>query len=123
MAAGQVDAVIVGADRIAANGDVANKIGTYSLAVLAARARRALLRRRPASTVDLAIAGGDGHPHRGARRGRGHAARRAATGAPDGHGRRQPGLRRDAGRANVTAIVTERGVHRAPFSESLAVPA
>ena len=46
MASGDVDLVIVGADRIAANGDVANKIGTYTLAVLAAAPRHPVLRRR-----------------------------------------------------------------------------
>jgi methylthioribose-1-phosphate isomerase len=58
MAGGQVDAVVVGADRIAANGDTANKVGTYPLAVLADRHRLPLLVVAPTSTVDLAAPDG-----------------------------------------------------------------
>ena len=58
MGAGMVDAVIVGADRIAANGDVANKIGTYSLAVLARHHRLPFYVAAPWSTVDLATRSG-----------------------------------------------------------------
>ena len=54
MARGEVDAVVTGADRIAANGDTANKIGTYSLAVLAAHHGIPLYVVAPTSTVDLA---------------------------------------------------------------------
>jgi methylthioribose-1-phosphate isomerase len=59
MAAGRVDLVIVGADRIAANGDVANKIGTYGLAVLAHHHRIPFVVAAPSSTVDLATPRGD----------------------------------------------------------------
>ncbi len=59
MLAGKVDAVIVGADRIAANGDVANKIGTYGLAVLAKEHGIPFYVAAPTSTVDLTLAGGD----------------------------------------------------------------
>jgi methylthioribose-1-phosphate isomerase len=59
MKAGEVDAVIVGADRIAANGDVANKIGTYGLAVLAHEHDIPFYVAAPTSTVDLTIASGD----------------------------------------------------------------
>ncbi len=62
MHAGQVDAVIVGADRIAANGDTANKIGTYSLAVLAKYHRVPFYVAAPSSTFDLNIASGDQIP-------------------------------------------------------------
>ena len=55
---GQVDAVVVGADRIAANGDVANKIGTYSLALAARQARIPFLVAVPESTIDLATPDG-----------------------------------------------------------------
>ena len=91
MAKGEVDAVIVGADRIAANGDAANKIGTYGVAVLARHhgiplRGRAHLHHRPRNRGRL------GHPHRRARCLRGPARR--------DRGRRgvEPGLRRDAGR-------------------------
>ena len=89
MARGEVDAVVTGADRIAANGDTANKIGTYSLAVLAAHHGIPLYVVAPTSTVDLATPTGAEIPieERAGRRGDG-ALRRA-----------QPRLRRHAGRA------------------------
>jgi methylthioribose-1-phosphate isomerase len=62
MARGDVDLVMVGADRIAANGDTANKIGTYSLATLAHAHRLLFYVVAPCSTVDLATASGDGIP-------------------------------------------------------------
>ena len=62
MARGEVDCVIVGADRIVANGDVANKIGTYSLAVLAHAHRIPFYVAAPSSTVDLSIPDGSGIP-------------------------------------------------------------
>ena len=62
MAAGRVDLVIVGADRIAANGDTANKIGTYSLAVLAARHGIPFYVAAPSSTLDLSLPHGRGIP-------------------------------------------------------------
>ena len=66
MKKGMVQAVIVGADRIAANGDTANKIGTYSLAVLAKLSRHPLLRRRPPLHHRRADRRRRRHPHRGA---------------------------------------------------------
>jgi methylthioribose-1-phosphate isomerase len=62
MQRGKIDLVIVGADRIAANGDVANKIGTYTLAVLADRHRLPFYVAAPLSTIDTATAGGDAIP-------------------------------------------------------------
>ena len=62
MAAGEVDCVVTGADRIAANGDTANKIGTYSLAVAAAHHGIPLYVVAPSSTIDLATADGAGIP-------------------------------------------------------------
>jgi methylthioribose-1-phosphate isomerase len=62
MQRGRVDVVIVGADRIAANGDTANKIGTYTVAVLAERHRIPFYVAAPLSTIDLAIADGSGIP-------------------------------------------------------------
>ena len=88
MAAGEVDAVFTGADRIAANGDTANKIGTYGLAVLARHHGVPFYVVAPSSTVDLATATRRGDPDRGARPGRGDGPLRRA----------QPGVRRHAGR-------------------------
>lgn len=62
MAAGLVDAVVVGADRITANGDVANKIGTYGVAVLAARHGIPFYVAAPSSTIDLSLESGDQIP-------------------------------------------------------------
>ena len=94
MARGLVDRVVVGADRIAANGDVANKVGTYSLAVLAAHHEHPVStwpRRCPRST----------RPPPRARRSRSRSATRRRFWArrPGGVRRAQPGLRRDPGRA------------------------
>jgi methylthioribose-1-phosphate isomerase len=108
MARGEVDVIITGADRIAANGDTANKIGTYTLAVLAAHHGIPLLVVAPSSTVDLATPSGEGIPIE-ERAGDEVTARFAA---------RNPAF--DVTPAElVTAIVTERGVHRAPYVESL----
>ena len=62
MQRGRVQAVVVGADRIAANGDVANKIGTYSVAVLAKESRIPFYVAAPTSTVDLGLASGEQIP-------------------------------------------------------------
>jgi methylthioribose-1-phosphate isomerase len=109
MARGEVDAVLTGADRIAANGDTANKIGTYALAVLAARHGIPLYVVAPSSTVDLGTPTGAGIPIE-ERDGDEVTARFAA---------RNPAF--DVTPAElITAIVTEHGVHRGPYSESLA---
>ena len=86
MREGRVQAVVVGADRIAANGDTANKIGTYGVAVLAAAHDIPFYVAAPTSTFDLSIASGDANPDRTARPARNHArlrpadrARRAST--------------------------------------------
>jgi methylthioribose-1-phosphate isomerase len=118
MRLGQVDLVVVGADRIAANGDVANKIGTYSVAVLAKEHGIPFYVAAPLSTIDLNTADGSLIPieertdrevtHVGATR---------VT--PDGAHIRNPAF--DVTPAKyVTAIITERGIARAPFAESLA---
>ena len=67
MARGEVDCVVTGADRIAANGDAANKIGTYSLAVLARHHDLPLYVVAPSTTLDLGTPDGRGDPDRGAR--------------------------------------------------------
>jgi methylthioribose-1-phosphate isomerase len=109
MARGEVDAVLTGADRIAANGDTANKIGTYSLAVLAAHHRIPLYVVAPSTTVDLATPSGAEIPIE-ERPGAEVTARFPA---------RNPAF--DVTPAElVAAIVTEHGVHRAPYSQSLA---
>ncbi len=109
MARGEVDAVLTGADRIAANGDTANKIGTYSLAVLAMHHGIPLYVVAPSSTVDLSTATGAEIPIE-ERSGEEVTARFAA---------RNPAF--DVTPAElVAAIVTEHGVHRAPYSQSLA---
>ena len=96
MSRGEVDGVVVGADRIAANGDTANKIGTYTVSVLANEHGMPFYVAAPLSTVDLSGRGRRRHPHRGARRGRGHLVPRRARGARR-RPRSTPRLRRHAG--------------------------
>jgi methylthioribose-1-phosphate isomerase len=109
MAAGEVDCVITGADRIAANGDTANKIGTYSLAVLAHHHEIPLYIVAPSSTVDLATPDGASIPIE--ERDPAEVTARFAA--------RNPAF--DVTPASlISAIVTEHGVHRAPYAESLA---
>ena len=109
IARGEVDAVLTGADRIAANGDVANKIGTYPLAVLADRHGVPFYVVAPSSTVDLEAASGEEIPIE----------ERDPAEVSDRFPARNPAFDVTPA-ALVTAIVTERGVHRAPFAESLA---
>ncbi|HZR95577.1 MAG TPA: S-methyl-5-thioribose-1-phosphate isomerase [Gaiellaceae bacterium] len=109
MARGEVDLVVTGADRIARNGDTANKIGTYSLAVLARHHGIPLYVVAPTSTVDPHTASGDDIPIE-ERDGAEITSRFAA---------RNPAF--DVTPADlIAAIVTERGVHRAPYDTSLA---
>jgi methylthioribose-1-phosphate isomerase len=117
MHSGEVDAVIVGADRIAANGDVANKIGTYSVAVLAKENGVPFYVAAPVSTFDLETPSGDRIPieERSADEVTHHAGSRIA---PAGVGARNPAFDVTPHRY-VTAIVCERGVARPPYSESL----
>jgi methylthioribose-1-phosphate isomerase len=114
LAGGEVDCVFVGADRIAANGDTANKVGTYVLAVLAARHGVPFTVVAPSSSVDLAVATGDEIPIE---------ERDPAEVSARFHAW-NPAF--DVTPAElITAIVTEHGIHRAPFVDSLAraVPA
>jgi methylthioribose-1-phosphate isomerase len=110
MACGEVNAVLTGADRIAANGDTANKIGTYALAVLAVHHRIPLYVVAPSSTVDLATPTGAGIPIE----------ERDAAELTGRFPARNPAFDVTPA-ALVTAIVTERGVHRSPYTESLAL--
>jgi methylthioribose-1-phosphate isomerase len=118
MSRGEVDAVVVGADRIAANGDVANKIGTYTVAVLAHENGLPFYVAAPVSTIDLATASGDSIPieERAADEVTHHGGRRMA---PEGVAVRNPAFDVTPHRY-VTAIITERGIARAPYGESLA---
>ncbi len=118
MRQGRIQAVIVGADRIAANGDVANKIGTYTVAVLAKEHGIPFFVAAPWSTIDIATATGDGIPieQRSAREVT-HSNGKQMT--PDGCGIENPAF--DVTPAKyVTAIITERGVLRVPYIDSIA---
>ena len=113
----RIDVVVVGADRIAANGDVANKIGTYTVAVLAREHGVPFYVAAPVSTIDLSVASGDGIPieersereltHVGARRM-----------VPDGAGVWNPAFDVTP-HAFVAGIITEHGICRPPYTESL----
>jgi methylthioribose-1-phosphate isomerase len=118
MRLGHVDLVVVGADRIAANGDVANKIGTYSVAVLAREHGIPFYVAAPISTIDLATPDGGRIPieERSSREVT-HIGPSRLT--PEGAGIRNPAF--DVTPAKyVTAIVTERGIARPPYEASLA---
>ncbi len=117
MKAGRIGCVVVGADRIAANGDVANKVGTYSVAVLAKENGVPFFVAAPVSTLDLTLASGDQIPIE----------QRAAAEvthvfghrvAPEGTAVQNPAFDVTPSRY-VTAIITEHGVARAPYEESL----
>ena len=108
MAAGEVDCVLTGADRIAANGDTANKIGTYGLAVLAAHHEIPLYVVAPTSTLDPATATGAEIPIE----------ERSGAEITGRFPARNPAFDVTPA-ALIAAIVTERGVHRAPYAESL----
>lgn len=114
---GRIGCVVVGADRIAANGDVANKIGTYSVAVLAKENQVPFYVAAPISTLDLTLASGDRIPIE-------ERAAKEVTHlngvplAPDGIKVANPAFDVTPHRY-VTAIITERGVAREPYEESL----
>jgi methylthioribose-1-phosphate isomerase len=117
MQTGKVDLVVVGADRVAANGDVANKIGTYTLAVLAARHGLPFYVAAPCSTIDLAISGGDAIPieERPPAEVTGF---RDQRWAPEGVAVANPAF--DVTPAElVTALITERGVVTPPTKAGL----
>jgi methylthioribose-1-phosphate isomerase len=114
---GRIGCVVVGADRIAANGDVANKVGTYSVAVLAKENNVPFFVAAPISTLDLTLSSGAQIPIE----------QRAAAEvthvfghqvAPEGTAVQNPAFDVTPARY-VTAIITERGVAYAPFEESL----
>jgi methylthioribose-1-phosphate isomerase len=118
MAKGRIQACIVGADRIAANGDTANKIGTLGVAILAKEFGIPFYVAAPWATIDVNTASGDLIPieQRSAREVT-HSNGKQMT--PDGVGIENPAF--DVTPAKyITAIITERGVLRAPFPESIA---
>jgi methylthioribose-1-phosphate isomerase len=117
MRQGKIAAVIVGADRIAANGDVANKIGTYTVAVLAKENGIPFYVAAPFSSIDLNTPDGSKIPiEQRSSKEVTHIAGKQMT--PDGVQIENPAF--DVTPHNyVTAIITERGVLRAPYSESL----
>ena len=118
MARGEVDVVIVGADRIAANGDTANKVGTYTLAVLAARHGIPFFVAAPISTVDLATADGEAIPIE-ERKSAEVLLVRGVRIAPPETDVRNPAF--DVTPAElITGIVTDEGVIRSPYDEGLA---
>ncbi|MDQ6802407.1 MAG: S-methyl-5-thioribose-1-phosphate isomerase [Acidobacteriota bacterium] len=112
------DAVIVGADRIAANGDTANKIGTYTVAVLANAHNVPFYVAAPFSTIDVATKDGDAIPieERSAREVTDIGTTRIA---PDGVAVRHPAFDVTPARL-ITAIITDRGVLRPPYSSAIA---
>jgi methylthioribose-1-phosphate isomerase len=114
---GRIGCVVVGADRIAANGDVANKIGTYSVAVLAKENNVPFYVAAPISTLDLTLASGDQIPIE-----QRPAAEVTHVGgvhlAPEGIAVENPAFDVTPNRY-VSGIITERGVARAPYNESL----
>jgi methylthioribose-1-phosphate isomerase len=118
MSRGEVDAVIVGADRVAANGDVANKIGTYMVAVLAHRHSIPFYVAVPLSTIDMRLASGEEIPieERGSVEVRGFS---SMQWAPPDTAVRNPAF--DVTPAElVTALITEKGVVKNPSHEKIA---
>ncbi len=109
MAAGEVDCVITGADRIAANGDTANKIGTYSLAVLASHHAIPLYVVAPTTTLDLKAPNGAAIPIE----------ERDPVEITERFPAYNPAFDVTPA-ALITAIVTEHGAHRAPYERTLA---
>jgi methylthioribose-1-phosphate isomerase len=118
MQQGLIDLVVVGADRIAANGDAANKIGTYSVAVLARAHEIPFYVAAPSSTIDLGTPDGQHIPieERSAQEVTHLAGSRLA---PEGALVRNPAFDVTPYRF-ITGIITERGVFRPPYAESLA---
>jgi methylthioribose-1-phosphate isomerase len=117
MKQGKIGAIVVGADRIAANGDVANKIGTYSVAILAKEHQIPFYVAAPFSTVDLATPDGNKIPieQRSAKEVT-HIAGQQMV--PEGVAVENPAFDVTPARY-LTALITERGIARAPYEESL----
>jgi methylthioribose-1-phosphate isomerase len=117
MRAGEIDLVVVGADRIAANGDTANKIGTYTVAVMAKEHDLPFYVAAPLSTIDLSTPDGDHIPiEERDQREVSHLGASQLT--PVGAHIRNPAFDVTPHRY-ITGIITERGILRPPYSESL----
>jgi methylthioribose-1-phosphate isomerase len=117
MRRGEVDCVIVGADRIAANGDTANKIGTYSLAVLAAENGIPFYVAAPTTTIDLSLTSGDEIPIEQRRQEEvTHIA--GVSIAPRGFDAANPAFDITPHRF-IAAIITERGIIKEPYTDGL----
>jgi methylthioribose-1-phosphate isomerase len=117
MRSGEIDVIVVGADRIAANGDTANKIGTYTVAVLAHEHKIPFYVAAPISTIDLATPDGDHIPiEERDQREVTHLGTSRVT--PIGALIRNPAFDVTPHRY-ITGIITERGIFTAPFTESL----
>jgi methylthioribose-1-phosphate isomerase len=117
MRGGQVDLVVVGADRIAANGDVANKVGTYMVAVLAKENGIPFYVAAPISTIDLATPDGSGIPiEERSQKEVTHVGSTRMT--PQAAKTRNPAFDVTPHKY-VTAIITERGIAKAPYADSL----
>jgi methylthioribose-1-phosphate isomerase len=117
MRQGEIDIVVVGADRIAANGDTANKIGTYTVAVLAHEHRIPFYVAAPLSTIDLSTPDGDHIPiEERDQREVSHLGSSRLT--PEGAHIRNPAFDVTPHRY-ITGIITERGILRPPYAESL----
>lgn len=117
MKEGKVDAVVVGADRIAANGDTANKIGTYMVAVLAKRHNIPFYVAAPVSTIDMAMSSGEEIPIE-ERDPREVTHVREQRLAPEGVAVHNPAFDVTPNDL-IAAIITDKGVARAPYVESL----
>ena len=117
MKSGKINAVVVGADRIAANGDAANKIGTYMVAVLADKHDIPFYVAAPISTLDLSLKSGDEIPIE-ERNGREVTHIKEHQLAPDGVEVQNPAFDVTPNEL-ITAIITDKGVARAPYVESL----
>ena len=114
---GGIDCVIVGADRIAANGDTANKIGTYTLAVLAKENGIPFYVAAPTTTIDLSLASGEGIPiEQRSQQEVTHI--RGASIAPEGIAAANPAFDVTPHKY-ITAIITERGIVRKPYEEGI----
>ena len=117
MRAGEIDIVVVGADRIAANGDTANKIGTYTVAVLAREHKIPFFVAAPISTIDLATPDGDHIPiEERDRREITHIGSSRLT--PEGAHIRNPAFDVTPHRY-ISGIITEKGIFTPPYGESL----
>src|SRR3954451_21157881 len=117
MKSGRIGCVVVGADRIAGNGDVANKVGTYSVAVLAKENGVPFFVAAPISTLDLTLKSGDQIPIE-ERAGKEVTHIQGLAIAPEGINVANPAFDVTPNRY-VSAIITERGVARAPYTERL----